>query len=124
MNWQTQLQDNIRRDLIDKFHARKTSQAPAFPRHHHFLYGDNNNWFAAYALWQLKYYGPQMFASSTEPQKVLGREPQLSTEATKGHVQPLSRLWHCESWRAHKEEVFAILEWTQPGQLVDVRSVD
>src|SRR5262249_56798817 len=23
------------------------------------LYGDNNNWFAAYAFWQLKYYGHQ-----------------------------------------------------------------
>ena len=21
------------------------------------LYGDNNNWFAAYALWMIKYYG-------------------------------------------------------------------
>src|SRR6202050_5912375 len=57
-NWQSQLQDNIRRDLIDQKalesllgHSGISNDATIL------LYGDNNNWFAAYAFWQLKYYG-------------------------------------------------------------------
>ena len=57
-NWQTQLQDNIRRDLIDKSTLEKLLGASGISNDTAILlYGDNNNWFAAYALWQLKYYG-------------------------------------------------------------------
>ncbi len=56
--WQTQLQDNIRRDLIDKSTLEKLLSASGISNDSTILlYGDNNNWFAAYALWQLKYYG-------------------------------------------------------------------
>src|SRR5690242_20161527 len=57
-NWQTQLQDGVRRDLLDKgaweglLGRSGISNDTAI-----ILYGDNNNWFAAYAFWQLKYYG-------------------------------------------------------------------
>src|SRR5882724_10059460 len=57
-NWQTQLQDNIRRDLIDKSTLEKHLGASGISNDTTILlYGDNNNWFAAYAFWQLKYYG-------------------------------------------------------------------
>src|SRR5256714_13553874 len=57
-NWQTQLQDNIRLDLIDKSTLEKLLSASGISNDSTILlYGDNNNWFAAYALWQLKYYG-------------------------------------------------------------------
>ena len=59
-NWQTQLQDNIRRDLIDKSTLeRLLSESGISNDTTILLYGDNNNWFAAYAFWQLKYYGHQ-----------------------------------------------------------------
>src|SRR5258708_5386478 len=59
-NWQTQLQDNIRRDLIDKATLeRLLSESGISNDTTILLYGDNNNWFAAYAFWQLKYYGHQ-----------------------------------------------------------------
>src|SRR6267142_4306537 len=59
-NWQTQLQDNIRRDLIDKSTLEKLLGASGISNDTTILlYGDNNNWFAAYAFWQLKYYGHQ-----------------------------------------------------------------
>jgi len=56
--WNTQLCDTVRRDIIPKaqFEAlmgdsgiRNTTTVV--------LYGDNNNWFAAWAFWQLKIYG-------------------------------------------------------------------
>jgi len=125
-NWQTQLQDNIRRDLIDKSTLEKLLSASGISNGTTILlYGDNNNWFAAYALWQLKYYGHKdVRLINGGRKKWLEENRQLSTEATK--VTPAS--YHVsgtdESLRAHKEEVFAILDGRKPGQLVDVRSVD
>jgi len=57
-NWQTQLQDPIRRDIISKEDLeRLLSQLGIRNDHTIVLYGDNNNWFAAYAFWVLKVYG-------------------------------------------------------------------
>src|SRR5579884_1457074 len=57
-NWQTQLSDRVRRDLISKSELeRLLSNAGVTPSTTIVLYGDNNNWFAAWAFWQLKIYG-------------------------------------------------------------------
>src|SRR5580704_1943999 len=57
-NWQSQLQDNRRRDLIDKAALENLLADSGISNDTTILlYGDNNNWFAAYAFWQLKYYG-------------------------------------------------------------------
>ncbi len=57
-NWQTQLQDPVRRDIISADQLEKyLSQAGVSANSLIVLYGDNNNWFAAYALWLLQYYG-------------------------------------------------------------------
>src|SRR4030081_1717123 len=59
-NWQTQLEDNVRRDLIEKSALEKLLRESGISNDTTILlYGDNNNWFAAYAFWQLKYYGHQ-----------------------------------------------------------------
>ncbi len=56
--WNTQLCDTVRRDILSKnqFEALM-SQAGIAPDTTVVLYGDNNNWFAAWAFWQLKIYG-------------------------------------------------------------------
>ncbi len=57
-NWQTQLQDNVARDILSKEEFESLlSKAGITPETHVVLYGDNNNWFAAYALWLFNYYG-------------------------------------------------------------------
>lgn len=57
-NWQSQLQDQVQRDIISKEDfAALLGQAGIGPDTHVVLYGDNNNWFAAYAFWLFKYYG-------------------------------------------------------------------
>src|SRR5712691_3067168 len=57
-NWQTQLQDQVRRTLASKSQFEALcSQAGITPETTVILYGDNNNWFAAWALWQFNYYG-------------------------------------------------------------------
>src|SRR6266516_8163260 len=57
-NWQTQLQDQVRRDIIGKDAFEKlVGGAGISPKDTVILYGDNNNWFAAYGFWLYKIYG-------------------------------------------------------------------
>jgi thiosulfate/3-mercaptopyruvate sulfurtransferase len=58
--WNTQLSDTLRRDILSKeqFEALM-SDSGVSPATTLVIYGDNNNWFAAWALWQAKIYGHQ-----------------------------------------------------------------
>ena len=57
-NWQSQLQQTVRRDLISKEEMEALLGGAGIGNDTTvILYGDNNNWFAAWAFWQLKYYG-------------------------------------------------------------------
>ena len=57
-NWKTQLQDQLRRDILSKEQIEKfLGESGVEPGTGLILYGDNNNWFAAYAFWLLKLYG-------------------------------------------------------------------
>jgi thiosulfate/3-mercaptopyruvate sulfurtransferase len=57
-NWQTQLQDQVRRDIISKEAFEKlVGGAGISPSDIVILYGDNNNWFAAYGFWLFEIYG-------------------------------------------------------------------
>jgi thiosulfate/3-mercaptopyruvate sulfurtransferase len=57
-NWQSQLQQTVRRDLISKAEAEQLLGRSGIDNNTTIvLYGDNNNWFAAWAFWQLRYYG-------------------------------------------------------------------
>ena len=125
-NWQTQLQDNIRRDLISKQALEQLLARSGISNDTTILlYGDNNNWFAAYALWQLKYYGHKDARlinggrkKWVEEKRPLTTEPSKVTPATYHATSP------DESIRARKEDVFSIVEKRSRGNLVDVRSVD
>ncbi|PKB74865.1 MAG: sulfurtransferase [SAR202 cluster bacterium MP-SAtl-SRR3965592-G2] len=57
-NWQSQLQASLRRDLISGPELEALLGVAGIDNNTTvILYGDNNNWFAAWAFWQLKYYG-------------------------------------------------------------------
>src|SRR3989440_4937081 len=57
-NWQTQLQDQVRRDIISKEAFEKLAGSAGISANDTvILYGDNNNWFAAYGFWLFKIYG-------------------------------------------------------------------
>lgn len=62
-NWQTQLQDQVRRDIISKQDLEQLLSELGISNDHLIvLYGDNNNWFAAYAFWLLRLYGHERLA--------------------------------------------------------------
>jgi thiosulfate/3-mercaptopyruvate sulfurtransferase len=125
-NWQTQLQDNVRRDLIEKSALEQLlGQSGISNDTTIVLYGDNNNWFAAYAFWQLKYYGHKDVRLMNggrkkwlEEKRALTTDPAKVTPATYRAAAP------DESLRARKEHVFTIVDKKFKGSLVDVRSVD
>jgi thiosulfate/3-mercaptopyruvate sulfurtransferase len=126
-NWQTQLQDNIRRDLIDKTALEELLGRSGISNDTTIiLYGDNNNWFAAYAFWQLKYYGHKDVRLMNggrkkwiEEKRPLTTEPALLVTGTSYRATGPD-----ESIRARKEDIYATLEKRGGRQLVDVRSVD
>jgi thiosulfate/3-mercaptopyruvate sulfurtransferase len=57
-NWTTELCDTVVRDIVPKGKLEELlSRSGITPKTMIVLYGDNNNWFAAWAFWQLKVYG-------------------------------------------------------------------
>ena len=125
-NWQTQLQDTLRRDLADqRSFGQLAGNAGLTPETTVILYGDNNNWFAAWGFWQLKYYGHNdVRLMNGGRKKWLEEKRELSTDAPK--VQPAAYTAKSPdtSIRARREDIFSVLERRSPAQLVDVRSPD
>lgn len=59
-SWNAQLCDTVCRDILSKQQFEKLMSESGIPNYSTVvLYGDNNNWFAAWALWQMKIYGHQ-----------------------------------------------------------------
>jgi thiosulfate/3-mercaptopyruvate sulfurtransferase len=125
-NWQTQLQDPVRRDLIEKTELeRLLGQSGIDKDTVILLYGDNNNWFAAYAFWQLKYYGHKDVLLVNG-----GRKKWIADGLLLSHELPVIEpvtyraTYPDESIRARREDVLEIQSKRRRGALVDVRSVD
>jgi len=125
-NWQTELQDAIRRDLAQP-HAFEEllGKAGVSPDTTVVLYGDNNNWFAAWAFWQLKYYGHEkVLIMNGGRKKWLEEKRPLTKEVPKYSAASYKVKATNAAIRAKRDDVFAALEKKSPAHLVDVRSVD
>ena len=124
-NWTSQLQDPLRRDILDKAQFEALASAAALePATTVVLYGDNNNWFAAYAFWLFKLYGHKDVRIidggrkkwELDNRKLTQEKPVLMpTKYKVGSTDP--------SLRAMREEVVEGLEKNQKDRVrVDVRS--
>jgi thiosulfate/3-mercaptopyruvate sulfurtransferase len=120
------LQDAIRRDLAQPQAFEKLlGKAGISPETTIILYGDNNNWFAAWAFWQLNYYGHDKILIMNggrkkwleEKRPITKTEPTIIASTYKVKTQNTAI-------RAKREDVFAAIEKKTGAQLVDVRSVD
>jgi len=125
-NWQTQLQDPVLRDLVDKrTFGELLSRSGIVNDTTVITYGDNNNWFAAWAFWELKYYGHNdVRVMNGGRKKWLEEKRPLSTEAPKPQPATYRAKDPDQTIRARREDVFAVLDRRSPAQLVDVRSGD
>jgi thiosulfate/3-mercaptopyruvate sulfurtransferase len=56
--WNTQLSDPVQRDILSKAQFEELMSGSGIAKDTTVvIYGDNNNWFAAWAFWQMKIYG-------------------------------------------------------------------
>jgi thiosulfate/3-mercaptopyruvate sulfurtransferase len=126
LNWQTQLQDQVRRDILDKAGFEQLMSASGIsPDDTVVLYGDNNNWFAAYAFWLFRIYGHKEVRLMNggrnkwlgESDKQLTVEPTRITPARYVAKEPDLTL------RARVTDVISAVE-SKTHNLVDVRSPD
>jgi thiosulfate/3-mercaptopyruvate sulfurtransferase len=122
-NWQSQLNDPVRRDIVGQADLeRLMSEAGVEPHHTVILYGDNNNWFAAFALWILKMYGHQDVRLMNGGRKKWADEGRELTTATPAITPTQYRTQTIDqSLRALRPEVFEALANPRIA-LVDVRS--
>lgn len=125
LNWTTQLQDNVRRDLLGRRQFEELCSNSGISKDTTVVfYGDNNNWFAAYALWQFKYFGhkdAKLMNGGRKKWELEGRP--LTTEVAKFSATQYAAGSPDENVRARREQIFTILD-KKNAYLVDVRSPD
>ena len=124
-NWQSQLQQGMVRDLIDKEGMQKLlSDSGISNSTTVILYGDNNNWFACWAFWQLKYYGHQdvRIMNGGRIKWELEGKPFVETKTEVDSVPYLAKEPD-ESLRAYRDQILKALSESVIS-LVDVRSPD
>ncbi len=123
LHWREDLQDPVERDIVDRetfeqvLGERGIGNATAVV-----LYGDKNNWFAAYAYWYLKVYGHgDVRILDGGRQKWIDEGRDLTTDAPAPAPQSYSASERDETIRAYRDQV---REWVEGGgsALVDVRS--
>jgi thiosulfate/3-mercaptopyruvate sulfurtransferase len=122
-NWTTELCDTVVRDIVPKSKLEVLLGLSGItPNTTIVLYGDNNNWFAAWAFWQLKVYAhPDVRLMNGGRKKWLaeGRELETTTPAPKPTVYVANGPDF--SIRAYLAQVQAVLDRPETV-LVDVRS--
>src|SRR2546429_8128331 len=121
-DWKKDLQDATVRDLVSREAlAAKLGESGVTPETTVLLYGDNNNWFAAYAYWALKYYGHDNVKLVNGGRVKWELEGRPYT-ADAPNVQPTDYQFQGEpreDLRAYREQV---LDRIGKAGLVDVRS--
>ncbi len=121
-DWKTDLQDQVRRDFLsaEDFGALFGSKGIS-DEHTVVLYGDRNNWFAAYTYWYLKYYGHEDVKLLNGPrEKWLSEDRPTSTEVPSYEAATFTTQAGDDSLRAKRDEILPALEAGK--KLVDVRS--
>ncbi|MHC5005163.1 MAG: sulfurtransferase [Planctomycetota bacterium] len=125
-NWESQLQDHVRRDIPSREAFERLMRESGIRNEDTvILYGDNNNWFAAYGFWLFKIYGHddvrlmnggrQKWLDEDDKELVLDKPDVTPTEYAVRSVDA--------SLRALLPEVLELVR-AERCNLVDVRSPD
>ncbi len=123
LDWQTELQDPVRRDFVDKGEFEQLLSRKGIGNDDTVvLYGGNNNWFAAYAYWYFKLYGHQdvkLLDGGRKKWELDGRA--LTKDAVERPKTQYTAQEQDASIRAFRDEAIAAIG---AKNLVDVRSPD
>jgi len=123
LHWRDDLQDPLERDLVEKAEFERLLGERGIGNDTTVVvYGDKNNWFAAYAYWYLKIYGHRdVRILDGGRQKWIDEGRELTTDPASPAAVGYSAADRDESIRARRDQV---LEWLarEGHALVDVRS--
>ena len=123
LHWRDDLQDPVERDLVDKpTFERLMSERGISNDSTLVLYGDKNNWFAAYAYWYVKIYGHEdvrILDGGRQKWTDDGRE--FTTETPQRQQSQYNASERDESIRTYRDTVKEGIG-EQSKALVDVRS--
>jgi thiosulfate/3-mercaptopyruvate sulfurtransferase len=122
-NWKSDLETHVVRDIADKAGIEGLlSHAGVDKDTTIVLSGDNNNWFAAYALWLLKYYGVDNVKLMNGGRKKWIEEGRpIVTDAPSHKATSFKVSGPDKKIRALRDEVFKSLDKGGVG-IVDVRA--
>jgi len=121
-DWMADLQDSVKRDFLgpDDFGALMGSRGISND-HTVVLYGDRNNWFAAYTYWYFRYYGHDGVRLVNGPrEKWINEGRETSTEVPDYPAETFTAQRGDNSIRAFRDEVRGAID--SSTNLVDVRS--
>jgi len=121
-NWTSQLSDGLRRDIIGRSELEQLlSDSGIGDNTSIVLYGDNNNWFAAWAYWQLRLFGVENVRILDGGRKLwLAQGRPTSTDVPTYSPTGIQLRNADFSHRAFRDDVLKHIE--SGGRLVDVRS--
>jgi thiosulfate/3-mercaptopyruvate sulfurtransferase len=121
-DWKTDLQDQVKRDFLGpEDFGRLFGEHGISNDDQIVLYGDRNNWFAAYTYWYLKYYGHDDVKLMNGPrEKWINEGRPTSTDVPSPEPATFDAQPGDDAIRAKRDEVLAELEGDT--KLVDVRS--
>src|SRR5919109_2243892 len=121
-DWRLDLQDQVKRDFLgpDEFGALFGSRGIS-SAHQVILYGDRNNWFAAYTYWYLKYYGHDAVRLINGPrEKWINEGKPTNKEVPSYPKSTFEAKGPDDEIRAKRDEVLKLVG--TDTRLVDVRS--
>lgn len=126
LRWHTDLVDTVRRDLVapERF-AQLLSEAGVTADTRVVLYGDNNNWFAAWGAWVFNQFGHDRVSLLDGGRKKweLERRP-LSTVPVSHRRTEYQIAQPRPELRARLADVLAVVEGSKEADLIDIRSAD
>jgi thiosulfate/3-mercaptopyruvate sulfurtransferase len=123
LDWKRDLQDPVRRNFLGpREFASLMAERGISNEHTVVLYGDRNNWFAAYTYWYFKYYGHNGVKLMNGPREKWISDGRPTTQDVPSFKsQNFSVQSQDDAIRARREDVVQALEG-QTHRLVDVRS--
>jgi thiosulfate/3-mercaptopyruvate sulfurtransferase len=121
-DWKRDLQDQVMRDFLAPAEFGELFGGRGISNDHTIvLYGDRNNWFAAYTYWYLKYYGHNNVKLMNGPrEKWISEGRPTSSDVPTYEARQFTAQEGDAAIRARRDEVLAALD--QNTSLVDVRS--
>jgi thiosulfate/3-mercaptopyruvate sulfurtransferase len=121
-DWKKDLQDPVKRDFLGPEDFGRLFGGRGISNEHTIvLYGDRNNWFAAYTYWYLKYYGHDAVKLMNGPREKWIAEGRRTTAQEPEYPEAsFTARPGDDAIRAKRDEVLAALD--AGTRLVDVRS--